>query len=122
MTLLRYKGYSATVDIDLNVNVIYGRVQDIQTVIVFEAERVDEVQHAFEAAIDNYLDDCTESGIKPERPHSGNILIRTTPEVHRLVAEAAQRAGVTMNAWAEHALREATTTQPLMWSGDSVSA
>ena len=79
MTVLRYKGYTATVGVDLNVNVLTGRVQDIRTVIVFEADKVSGLQHAFEEAINDYLDDCKESGIQPEKPRSGNILVRTRP-------------------------------------------
>ncbi|MGH2411593.1 MAG: type II toxin-antitoxin system HicB family antitoxin, partial [Chloroflexota bacterium] len=86
-----------------------GRVEDIRTVIVFEADKVSNLQHAFEEAIEDYLDDCKEGGVEPDKPRSGTILVRTTPEMHRQVADAAQRTGMSINAWIEGALREAVT-------------
>jgi predicted HicB family RNase H-like nuclease len=107
MTVLRYKGYTAQLDVDVKVGVVSGRVQDIKTVIVFESADIKCIQQAFEAAIDDYLEDCTEQGEEPERPYSGSIFVRTSPEIHRHVAEAAQRAGQSINTWAERALKDA---------------
>jgi predicted HicB family RNase H-like nuclease len=104
---LRYKGYTARLEVDVAAGVVFGRVQDIKTIITFETDRLDEARRAFEEAIDDYLAACAEDRVEPERPYSGSILIRTSPDVHRLVAAAAREAGESMNAWAERTLKEA---------------
>jgi predicted HicB family RNase H-like nuclease len=97
MNELRYKGYTAKVEVDVAAGVIFGRAQDIKTIITFETDRLDAVRQTFEEAIDDYLAACEEDNVEPERPYSGNILIRTSPEVHRLVAAAARLADESMN-------------------------
>ena len=54
-----------------------------------------------EESVEDYLALCAEVGKDPERPYRGEFLVRTTPEVHRAVASAAEAAGVSLNAWVE---------------------
>ena len=110
MNELRYKGYTAKVEVDVAAGVIFGRAQDIKTIITFETDQLNDMQRTFEEAIDDYLTACEEDHVEPERPFSGNILTRTSPEVHRLVAAAARLADESMNTWAERVMREAATS------------
>ncbi|HWE64787.1 MAG TPA: type II toxin-antitoxin system HicB family antitoxin [Chloroflexota bacterium] len=102
--MLEYQGYRAEVEVDLDANILFGRVIDLRTVITFQAERVDQVREAFQEAIDDYLLYCRERGKEPERPFSGRISFRTTPEIHRLIAEASASEGLSANAWMEKVL------------------
>jgi len=99
-----YRGYRAEIEPDYQSNILFGRVLDIKTVITFQAERVDGVLSAFQEAIDDYLLYCTERGKEPERPLAGRISFRTTPQHHRLIAEAAMSDGLSVNAWMERTL------------------
>ena len=70
-----------------------------------------------EESIDDYLEFCAQNGKDPERPYRGEFLVRTTPEVHRAVATAAEAEGMSLNAWVETAItavaeqRRASTTR-----------
>ena len=55
-------------------------------------------------SIEDYLELCGEVGKDPERPYGGEFLVRTTPEVHRAAATAAEASGVSLNAWVETAI------------------
>jgi hypothetical protein len=55
-------------------------------------------------SVEDYLELCAEVGKDPERPYRGEFLVRTTPEVHRAVATAAEAAGMSLNAWVETAI------------------
>ncbi len=59
-------------------------------------------------AIDDFLHDCAEQGIAPEKPASGKILLRVPPEVHGAALVAAQAAGKSLNQWATELLTKAT--------------
>ncbi|MDK1019904.1 MAG: type II toxin-antitoxin system HicB family antitoxin [Actinomycetota bacterium] len=70
-----------------------------------------------EESIEDYLALCEEVGKEPERPYRGEFLVRTTPEIHRAVASAAEAEGMSLNAWVETAItgvvdqRQTTPTQ-----------
>jgi predicted HicB family RNase H-like nuclease len=104
MTLMTYKGYTAQIDVDPEAKVLAGRVLDLRDVIVFEGETVEGVEREFHTSIDDYLTWCAEEGRAPEKPYSGRLPFRTTPETHRKIALAAARAGKSINAWMEEVL------------------
>jgi predicted HicB family RNase H-like nuclease len=57
-------------------------------------------------SVEDYLELCQAAGKEAERPYRGEFLIRTTPEVHRVVATAAEAQGMSLNAWVETAISE----------------
>lgn len=111
MTSMTYKGYTARIEIDPEAKALAGRVLDLRDVIVFEGETVDDVEKQFHTSIDDYLAWCAEEGRKPDKPYSGRLPFRTTPENHRKIAVAAAREGKSINAWMEEALVRAADMQ-----------
>lgn len=94
MELLQYKGYTASVEVDLEANILYGRVLNLRDVIDFQAERVADLQREFEASVDEYLAWCAEDGRAPDKPFSGKFLVRLDPALHREAALGAVRASL----------------------------
>ena len=107
MNTMSHKGYTARVEFDERDNVFVGRVLGIRTMISFHGETVAELRHEFEAALDDYVADCKQQGLKPEKPASGKLLLRVPPEVHGAALVAAQAAGKSLNQWATELLQEA---------------
>ena len=107
---MTYKEYSGVVEIDTEAQMLYGRVIGLRDVIGFEGADFEELEASFHRAVDAYLEFCAEEGKEPEKPYSGNILIRTDPELHREVAHAAAVAHMSMNQWVEQTLKERTAT------------
>jgi len=101
---MNYKGYTATVEYEPDDRVFHGRVNDIADVVTFEGTSVDELEAAFHNAVEEYVAFCEEQGRTPQRPYSGRFLVRVPPALHRRVAEAAARAGESMNAWVQNAI------------------
>lgn len=99
MNTFTYKGYTGTVEVDPKAGILFGRIVDLDAVLTFEAESVRESEQAFHDTVDDYLDWCKERGKQPEKPFSGTLYIRTTPDTHRAAAIAAARDGKTLNAW-----------------------
>lgn len=104
---MEYKGYTAAVEFDPELDVFTGHVIDLRDELYFEGHSVDELRAAFHESVDDYLAFCEEKGREPSKPYSGKIMLRTEPAVHRAVVRAATRAGKSMNEWAESALAEA---------------
>jgi predicted HicB family RNase H-like nuclease len=99
--MIEYKGYTGVFEFDPTVDAFHGRVVGLQDVVTFEGRSVEELRHEMEESIEDYLELCAEAGKEPERPYRGEFLVRTTPELHRAVATAAEAAGMSLNAWVE---------------------
>lgn len=82
--MLEYKGYVGTVEADDGI--FHGRVAGLRDVITFEGASFVEVEQAFRDSVDDSLAFCAECGEAPDRPHSGKILLRLSPQAHRRAA------------------------------------
>lgn len=110
MNTMTHKGYTARIEFDERDAIFVGRVLGLRTIISFHGETVDELRERFERAVEEFLRDCKEQGIRPEKPASGKILLRVPPEVHGAALVAAQAAGKSLNQWATEVLEEAANT------------
>lgn len=110
MNTMTTQGYTARVDFDERDDIFVGRVLGVRDIISFHGETVEQLREEFELAIRDYLTDCEERGISPDRPSSGKLLLRMPPEVHGKALVAAQAAGKSLNQWATEILREAANT------------
>ena len=68
---MRYKGYEAVVDFDEADRVLHGRTLGTRDVISFEADSAHEIERAFHEAVDDYIEQCAETGREPDRSFSG---------------------------------------------------
>lgn len=107
VNMFTYKGYTAQIEIDPDANILCGRVLDIKDVITFKGKTVEDARQAFQASVDDYLEWCEELGEEPDKPFSGKLPFRTTPEHHRKIFIAATKAGKSINAWMDEVLTEA---------------
>lgn len=107
--VMTYKGYSARIEYDDEDGILFGQIAGIRDGVSFHAESVDELKAAFHEAVDDYLDTCAKIGKEPQKPYSGNVMFRVSPEVHRKAAVAAELAGKSLNQWAEEVLIKATS-------------
>lgn len=57
MNTMSYKNYSARIEFDGRDNNFVGRVLGLDIIISFHGESVAELRQAFEAAIDDFLND-----------------------------------------------------------------
>lgn len=102
-----YKGYTADIKVDENSQLLVGRVLDIKDKITFHGETVAEAIQEFEKSIDSYLKFCQELGQTPDKPFSGKLPFRTTPDVHRAIYLASTKAEKSINSWMEEVLKKA---------------
>jgi predicted HicB family RNase H-like nuclease len=104
--MLEYKGYIGTIEAEDGAFV--GRVTGLRDVITFEGTTYAEVEQAFRDSIDDYLAFCAERGEPPDRPYTGKILLRVSPEIHRCAAMRAEAEGVSLNQWIARRIGSAT--------------
>lgn len=66
----------------------FGCVVNIASSITFYGKATPELLEMF-IFVDAWLEVCRECGLEPEKPYSGRLMVRMTPEIHRRIALAA---------------------------------
>ena len=107
MGVLRYKGYTGSVEYSEEDGCLYGKVLGMGgNCITYEGESIDALKKDFEGAIDFYIDCCKQRGEKPKKAYSGKLVLRMSSELHAKVAAAAMSAGTTINDYINRALKD----------------
>jgi predicted HicB family RNase H-like nuclease len=108
MTTMTYNGYQAAIEFDDEAELFHGEVAGLRDVITFQGKSVAELKKAFKESVQDYLAFCKERGEEPEKPFSGQFVVRTNPTAHRQAALMAKRQGVSLNAWVTTAIETAS--------------
>ena len=112
MTMMSYGGYHAAVEFDEDAGLFHGEVIGLRDVITFQGRSVDELRTALKDSIEDYLAFCRSRGEEPERPFSGQFVVRISPDAHRSAAIAARRSGLSLNGWVKSLIEGATMQRP----------
>jgi predicted HicB family RNase H-like nuclease len=107
MNTMTFQGYEATVAFDEDAELFHGEVINLRDVITFQGQSVDELKAAFAASIEDYLAFCRERGEDPDKPFSGQFLVRVEPSLHRAITAAARKSGESLNRWVAGILERA---------------
>lgn len=94
-----HEGYIAQLTLDLDANVIHGEVVNTRDVLTFSVSDMKDIREAFAETIEDYKEWCAAEGVKPEKPLSGSMTLRMTPEVHQAASSRAALVGVSLNSW-----------------------
>jgi predicted HicB family RNase H-like nuclease len=108
--MIEYKGYLSRIEFYDEANIFHGEVINIRDVITFQGESVDELRKAFEDSVEDYLAFCAEREEEPDKPFSGRFTVRLSPEQHRKVILAAEKAGKGIETWVEETLTQAASS------------
>lgn len=110
MNTMSHLGYTARIEFDDRDNIFVGRLLGVRAIISFHGQTVKELRKAFEHAVNDYLAECAEAGVAPEKPASGKLLLRVSPEVHGRAMVVAQSAGKSLNQWVAEVVENAVAT------------
>jgi predicted HicB family RNase H-like nuclease len=105
---MTYKGYTGIVEFDDEARIFHGEVVGLRDVITFQGQSVDELEKAMADSVDFYVSWCRERSKEPEKPFSGKVLLRTSPELHSRATVAAARVGLSLNKFIEKAIEDET--------------
>ena len=107
MNSMAYNGYPARIEYDDEDEIFVGHLAGIRDIVSFHGITVEDLKAHFHEAVDHYLAVCEERGEKPQKPYSGNLMLRISPDIHASVATASQVQGKSINQWAAHILDKA---------------
>jgi len=95
---MTYKGYEAIVEFDEEAGIFTGEVINTRDVITFQGGSVSDLNQAFKDSVEDYLEFCASRNEEPEKPFSGNFVVRMPPALHRKLALWARREGKSLNS------------------------
>lgn len=103
--ILEYKGYHSKIVFDAETFSIRGRIEGIDDYVDFESDTLENIEKEFHTAVDDYLEFCAEVGKTPEKEYKGTFNVRIDPKLHRAIAIDAMKAGTSLNATVEKAIK-----------------
>ena len=104
-----YKGYVANIEFDPDANLFHGQVVNTRDVITFQGTSVDQLQTEFVNSVEDYLAFCASRGEEPERPFSGKLMLRMSPQLHRSITIRAAEQKISVNKWMVRQLQDAVS-------------
>lgn len=109
--LLKYKGYYGSIETSMEDMVIHGKIECISDLVTYEANTLQELQSAFEEAVDDYLETCAVVGKSPDKTMSGTFNIRIGEELHKSAYLQAKKEGLTLNDFIKRSVEEKLSTK-----------
>ena len=103
--ILEYKGYHTKIEFNAESKTLRGKIEGINDYVDFEAYDISSIEAEFHAAVDDYLEFCTEVGKEPEKEYKGTFNVRILPDLHRKLALRAFSDGQSLNAEVEKAIK-----------------
>jgi len=67
MKELKYKNYRGSIEYSEEDKCLFGEVQDVPALILYEGQTLEELEADFRDAIDDYLELCERNHYTPER-------------------------------------------------------
>lgn len=103
--IMKYRGYSALIQYSPEDECLVGRVVGINDSVTFHGDSVAEMRKELKVAVDEYIKACGKFGKEPEKPKSGKLSLRISPELHAFVAQQSEASGRSVNQMVIDALQ-----------------
>ncbi len=104
--MMTYKGYTASIWFEADDHAFHGVALGVRHDIHYSRVSVQEIEQPINHSIDEYLSICSERGIDPQKPMSGRLSLRISPELHLKAAAKARESGTSTNTLIENAFRQ----------------
>jgi len=106
MKHLEYKGYTGSIEYSKEDNLLFGKVLGIRGLISYEGSTGKELENDFKESINEYLKDCEQDSIIPEKPFKGSFNVRLSSGLHKKVALLAMEEKVSLNNFVAESIKE----------------
>ena len=103
---MKYKGYESVIRYSDEDQTFVGEVINTQDILIFDGNDVSEIERAFHAVVDEYIENCAAEGKEPNKPFSGQFVMRIKPELHRALFIKAKQSGLSLNTFISKKLDE----------------
>jgi len=95
--MMKYKGYYGSVNFSAEDKVFYGKLEFINSAVLFEGTDIKSLEKDFKEAVNDYIEMCEKKGLEPQKPFKGSFNVRTGSDLHRRAALYAQGKNTNLN-------------------------
>jgi len=103
---LKYKGFIASVSFEDEDNILFGKIEGINDLIMFEGESVTEIKQMFREAVDEYIESCKHFNKPLLKSFKGSFNVRVKPDLHQQAAMLAKMQGISLNQLVQKAIEK----------------
>jgi predicted HicB family RNase H-like nuclease len=108
---LNYKGFLGSVTFSAEDNILHGKIECIDDLILYEGGSVSEIKNAFKEAVEDYIEICKQSNKPLMKSFKGSFNLHVTPDLHQKAAKFAATKGISLNQLVQNAIeREIAAT------------
>ena len=107
--MMEYKGYQASYKFDEEEGAFIGDVVNIDDIIFFYSDTVEQLDEEFRFSIDDYLVACTEKGREPDKPFTKGIRIKLSETIYNAAEAGARADGKNLDVWLAEMIEKAVT-------------
>jgi predicted HicB family RNase H-like nuclease len=101
---LHYKGFFASVVFSDEDNILFGKLEGIDDLIMFEGSSVSELKKMFKEAVDDYIEICKQTNKPCMKSFKGSFNVRVKPEIHQRASMIAIAKGISLNQFVQKAI------------------
>jgi predicted HicB family RNase H-like nuclease len=80
---MEYRGYIGTAEVSIEDGILFGQIECINDLIMYQGQTPAELEAAFHESVDDYLQSCEELGREPDKTFSGTFNIRIGAQRHK---------------------------------------
>lgn len=103
MSILEHNGIKGSVEFDIEEQIFYGKLLNVNGVVMYDAKDSEEFYTNFKNAVEEYIEDCKENNIPIKKEFKGSFNVRTSPEIHEALYMTAVKEKTSLNAVAKDA-------------------
>lgn len=108
MEIIKYKDFIGSVEISRQGHefIVHGKILFINDLVTYEADKPENIEGEFHAAVDDYINTCRNLGIEPHKSFSGSFNVRIGPDIHQRLAQFAIQSDKKINSVVKNAIEE----------------
>lgn len=103
---LKYKGFIGSVSFEDEDNILFGKIEGINDLIMYERESVTEIKQMFREAVDEYIESCKHFNKPLLKSFKGSFNVRVKPDIHQQAAMLAKMQGISLNQLVQKAIEK----------------
>ena len=103
---LKYKGFIGSVSFEDEDNILFGKIEGINDLIMYEGESVTEIKQMFREAVDEYIESCNHFNKPLLKSFKGSFNVRVKPDIHQQAAMLAKMQGISLNQLVQNAIEK----------------
>ncbi|MFY8166191.1 MAG: type II toxin-antitoxin system HicB family antitoxin [Sediminibacterium sp.] len=104
--IISYKEFYATVEFSDEHNLLFGKIEGINDLVMFEGASVTELKAMFREAVNEYIEDCKQFKKPLLKRFNGCFKVRLKSKIYQRAVRSARVKGLSLNKLVQKAIEK----------------